>query len=462
MANRESWGAVLFLATLLAGAVFLFSGLYDPGPERAGVLLPQRSAAYVTRLSRDLDRSAPGISGQAEAVEPTPLLAAVQDKIAAAEPAANSLLDRNHLFIQLYGAAQRLTQRQVVDDADPRYSVVRLTDGTLAFVNAEEADTASHGKALARLRNQLGKRDIPLLYLQAPGKVAPEDGRLPAGVADHSNDYADALLAELEVHGVDYVDFRDLFAAMEDRDWSSWFFATDHHWTPEAAFTACGALFELLESDYGYAIPAEYRDRAQFTVETWEDWFLGSQGKRVGTLYGGVDGIELWKPVFETDFTYSVPIYEIERTGPFEESLLFPERLEEKDYFGGNPYTLYAGGDYPLARIYNRKNVDGPRILLLRDSYACAMTPFLALGCSELITVDLRYFHENLLTYADWLKPDLVLVLYTTGSTAQDALFEFLPTLAANPAESGPPAVQRPLPAGALLAEPSLRRPKSA
>ena len=35
MANRESWGAVLFLAALLAGAVFLFSGLYAPGPERA-------------------------------------------------------------------------------------------------------------------------------------------------------------------------------------------------------------------------------------------------------------------------------------------------------------------------------------------------------------------------------------------------------------------------------------------
>ena len=70
MANRESWGAVLFLAALLAGAIFLFSGLYAPGPERAGVLLPQRSAAYVTRLSRDLGRSAPGISGQAEAVRP--------------------------------------------------------------------------------------------------------------------------------------------------------------------------------------------------------------------------------------------------------------------------------------------------------------------------------------------------------------------------------------------------------
>lgn len=182
-------------------------------------------------------------------------------------------------------------------------------------------------------------------------------------------------------------------------------------------------------------------------METWEDWFLGSQGKRVGTLYGGVDGIELWKPVFETDFTYSVPIYEIERTGPFEESLLFPERLEEKDYFGGNPYTLYAGATTPWPAFTTAKTWTA-RILLLRDSYACAMTPFLALGCSELITVDLRYFHENLLTYADWLKPDLVLVLYTTAARRRTPCSSFSPLWRPTPLKAVRPPYSAPCPPG--------------
>lgn len=448
MMHRESWGAVLFLAAILAGTLFLFSGLYDPGPERAGVSLPERPASYVTQLSRTLNRPAPGMTGQGTANTPAPLLDTAQALIAAAEPAANALLDRDHMFIQLYGAIQRATQRQVVDDTDTRYSVVKLSSDALTFVNTAPLDTAPHGKAMARLRDQLDKRDLPLLYLQAPGKVAPGNGQLPDGVEDYSNDYADQLLSELEAQQIPYLDFRSLFAAIEDREWTSWFFSTDHHWTPEAAFTACAALFDTLRTDYGYDIPALYSSPDSFTRRSYEDYFLGSQGKRVGTLYAGVDDIELWQPTFPTSFTYSVPIYEIERTGPFEASLLFPERLEEKDYFNANPYTLYSGGDYSLARIYNHENPDGPRIMLLRDSFSCAMAPFLALGCSELITVDLRYFHENLLSYVDWLKPDAVLVMYTTGSVALDPLFDFLPLPDADPAESGPPAVQRPLPGG--------------
>ncbi|MFQ8761698.1 MAG: hypothetical protein ACLSAF_21810 [Intestinimonas sp.] len=166
----------------------------------------------------------------------------------------------------------------------------------------------------------------------------------------------------------------------------------------------------------------------------------------MGSLYAGVDDIELWVPTFHTNFTYSIPIYDMERTGPFEESLLFPERVEERDYFGGNPYTLYAGGDYPMGRIYNEVHPEGKRILLLRDSYACALTPFLALSCGELITIDLRYFHDDLLSYVDWLEPDVVLVMYTAGSLALDPLFDFFPAgdFCLDTYQSAPPIAQKP------------------
>ena len=218
-----------------------------------------------------------------------------------------------------------------------------------------------------------------------------------------------------------------------------------HHWTPEAAFLAYQTISQVLSEDYGFQIDPAWTDPGSYTRTTYSDYFLGSQGKRVGTLYGGVDDIELWAPTFKTQFTYSIPIYDMERTGPFEESLLFPERIEEVDYFNGNPYTLYAGGDYPMARIYNEENTGGKRILLLRDSYACALTPFLALDCGELITIDLRYFRDDLLTYVDWLEPDLVLVMYTAGSTALDELFRFFPSDAPLPSyEEAPPIVEKP------------------
>lgn len=48
-----------------------------------------------------------------------------------AESAVNGDLDRDHLFIQLYGGVQRLSGRRVVEDAVGENTVVRLSTGGL-------------------------------------------------------------------------------------------------------------------------------------------------------------------------------------------------------------------------------------------------------------------------------------------------------------------------------------------
>ena len=443
--SHSNTGAVLFLCAMATGAVLLLTGLAPTAPAREGVRLPTRSASYAAQAGLSDGRGSPGQRGEAVTVQAEPPFERLQAFLSTADADANSALDKGHLFIELYGGVQALSDRTVVEDVDPQYSVVKLTDGTLTFINAEPKDVTGHGRAVVRLSQALAEREIPLLYVQAPQKLQENDGRLPAGVTDYGNDYADQILGVLAENDVAALDLRKALADT-GRDWSSFFFRTDHHWTPEAAFTAHQTLAQVLESDYGFAIPEKNTDPAAFTRENLSDFFLGSQGKRVGSLYAGVDDIELWKPNFDTDFTYSIPIYDMERTGPFEESLLFPERIEEKDFFNGNPYTLYAGGDYPMARIYNLLAPDRPRVMLLRDSYACVLTPFLALDCGELITIDLRYFHDDLLTYVDWLEPDLVLVMYTAGSTALDELFRFFPGDAALPQYAlDPPAAEKPV-----------------
>ena len=365
-----------------------------------------------------------------------------------AESAVNQDLDREHWFIQLYGGVQRLSGRRIVEDAVSENTVAKLSNGALNFVNMgthvwvgpQTTENAANTAAFARELEELG---IPYLYLCAPQKLQRGVQLLPAPLAESGNASADAFLEELDRQGTDYLDLRPLFE--NNGIYSSWFFKTDHHWKPEAAFFAWQELAGVLEDCYGFRTSAGLTDPANWSTQVLEDFFLGSQGKRVGSLYAGVDDIEVWTPNFDTDFTYSIPIYDMERTGPFEESLLFPERIEEKDFFNGNPYTLYAGGDYPMARIYNELSPDRPRIMLLRDSYACVLTPFLALDCGELITVDLRYFHDDLLTYVDWLEPDLVIVMYTAGSAALDELFDFFPGDAAQPQYAlDPPAAKKP------------------
>ena len=232
-------GALLFLGALAAGTLLLVTGLADTSPTRQGVRLPQRGeASFVAHARMGDGWGGPSQKGKARETARAPLGERIQSFIGSAEATANSALDQDHFFIQLYGEVQKLSGRTVVEDADPRYSVVKLTDGTLTFVNDQALDVSGHGRSVVRLSRALEKRDIPLLYVQAPQKLQSGDPRLPDGVSDYGNDYADQILAVLEEQGVAALDLRETLAAC-GRDWSSLFFRTDHHWTPEAGFLAC-------------------------------------------------------------------------------------------------------------------------------------------------------------------------------------------------------------------------------
>ena len=345
-----------------------------------------------------------------------------------AESAVNQDLDREHWFIQLYGGVQRLSGRRIVEDAVSENTVARLSTGALNFVDLDGQAGAGpqvkeNAAATADFARALGELGIPYLYLCAPQKLQRGVQLLPEPLAESGNASADALLAELARRETDYLDLRPLFES--NGIYANWFFRTDHHWKPEAAFFAWQELAGVLADRYGFPADPTLTDPASWQTEVLEDFFLGSQGKRVGSLYGGVDDFTLYIPRFDTDLTYACPSYGFTRTGPFNQSVCFPERVEEQDWFNGNPYTYYAGGDYPLATITNHNNPDGPRVVMLRDSFACALTPFLALSCSELVTIDLRYFEGDLLDTIGSYDPDLVLTLYTAGTADLEEMFAY-------------------------------------
>ena len=271
-----------------------------------------------------------------------------------------------------------------------------------------------------------------LLYIQAPSKL--DMAPLPEGIPDYSDAEADQFLAGLEAAGVDTLDLRPVFRSAAEKDpeaLGQLFFHTDHHWTPEGAFLGYQAICEALRSDYGFQIDDALTDPDSFERFTFAGQFLGSQGKRVGTLYAGTDDVEIWSPKFDTDFTYTVPLSGIERKGPFAVSLLFPERLAETGLYDTNPYTIYAGDDYLLSRALNHTDPDAPRVLILRDSFGCALTPFLALTTGELMAVDPRNFNgdqDDMMDYIDWLEPDLIIVMNTTSSLRVNELYPYLPS----------------------------------
>lgn len=346
-----------------------------------------------------------------------------------AESAVNSDLDRDHLFIQLYGGMQRLSGRKVIQDMVAGNTVAKLSTGALNFVNlgtAGQVDQEAVGRraqATAELAAKLEVRGIPYLYIAAPQKIQRGVELLPRGLEESGNATCDAYLAELDRLGVDYLDLRPVFES--NGIYSNWFFRTDHHWKPEAAFFAWQYLSGELDLRYGYETPAALTNPKNWSTRVLDDFFLGSQGKRVGSLYAGVDDFTIYTPKFDTNLTYTNSDGSFDRSGPFAQSVCFPERVAERDWFNGNPYTYYSGGDYAMATMVNHNNPKGPKVVLLRESFSCALAPFLALSCSELTTIDLRHFSGDLMDTVRELEPDLVLTLYTASSTGLDNMFNF-------------------------------------
>ncbi len=427
--GREYLTAGLFLAALAVGTVLWLWGQLVPADGYAGMTAVSKAGILAeSSASPAGGRTAPVRLSAAEPAE-TPAAEDLASHTTKEEEGINSALATSHLFIQLYGGVQRLLGRRILEDVDETYTVYKLSDGSLTFLTAEPADNlAEHADAYLRLQDALEEKGIPLLYLQAPQKIGGAGApTLPPGVTDYGNENADAFLARIMEGGGSVLDLREVLAE-DGQLWTSYFFTTDHHWKPETALLCVQALVEYLNEAYGLDLDPALTDPESYTAAVCENIFLGSQGKRTGALYAGMDDLTVLTPNFETDLTHTY--YAQEHDGSWEECLLFLDQLEETDPFQSNPYTVYSGGDYSFSRITNHLNPDGPRIMILRDSYGCVFTPFLAMHCSDLSIVDLRYFYADFPTYIDWVQPDLVIMLYTPGNLSNEMAFDFFSELA--------------------------------
>ena len=162
------------------------------------------------------------------------------------------------------------------------------------------------------------------------------------------------------------------------------------------------------------------------------NWFLGSKGKKVGTYFtwNGADDFDLITPKFETSFTEERPFKNQTRTGTFQETVLYMDNMY-KDYYRINTYATYSGGDFRLQIMKNNLNPNEKKVLLIRDSFACVVSPFLALQTSELHVCDVRDYDYyvgkklNMKDYIKQIKPDYVLVLYTGIGGSFDSRFDF-------------------------------------
>lgn len=329
-------------------------------------------------------------------------------------------------FVNINGLYQNLMQRDYMYDADPQNDTIKTTRGQLASVSSSvsKKKMKASAEALGETRDWLSARGIPLLYVQAPGKLGfSEEGPMP-GLDNNTYGKLNAFLAELDKLNIDCVDTREWMSETGPDG----FYDTDHHWTTETCFDIAAELGRLLNRDYGFSISSRALDASSYSFETHKNAFLGAEGRRTGIYYAGLDDFTVITPAFETDFHVEIESKETghsERDGSFEDAIMDRTKDVEHYSFDDSAYYTYWGGDYGRAEAVNNRIDDDSSIVVIKDSYGIPVTAFLTNMFHKVNVIDIRYYESDrkIRDIIEEEDPDMVMFIYGSGYLGKKKMF---------------------------------------
>ena len=243
--------------------------------------------------------------------------------------------------------------------------------------------------------NQLGeKADVPVYFALIPDKSDVWADRLPANAP-----YVDdgSTLAETGALCGEGVTWIDLSASLDGEDA---FYRTDHHWTTFGAYQGYLALMSAMT---GTVTILDYEPTLV------SDSFYGTTWSSAGAGWVKPDAIYTWVDEQGIDVT------RYPEGTPVAGELYDESFLEQKD-----KYSMFLGGNQPLCILRNENAATDRKLLVVRDSYADSLAPFLAQDYAEVHLVDLRYYKVSPSAYARDNGIDQILVLYSAANFASD------------------------------------------
>ena len=324
----------------------------------------------------------------------------------------NPLINKG-AFINLNGLMARVMGQRYMNDR------VKLDNGHLTYLLPQQ-DVTRAVIQLTKLYNAQKENRKHFLFVLVPYQVPKYENIFPVGYEDYGNQNADNLIHILNEHAIPVLDLRDEMIKDGINNTDA-FFKTDHHWTPETGFWAHTKIINyFIQAGIIDDIEPKYTDINEYNVETLKNWFLGSNGKRTGSYYAGVDDFSIITPKFKTDISLEIPLYNIFKSGSFADVIFHDlNKIYEKNYFTENPYGNYGYGDNTGKIYINKQAPIDLKILSIRDSFACVTTTFLPIVIKKCYELDFRQNNntggfEDKNSFKNFyleLNPDIILVL---------------------------------------------------
>ena len=235
---------------------------------------------------------------------------------------------------------------------------------------------------------------VPVYFALIPSASEIWRDMLPSGAPNGSQ-------RELIDYAYNYVNLPavDMYAAMEARRDEPVYYRTDHHWTTLGAY-------------YGYAALAETMGFEPVPLDEYTETLVTDEF--YGTTYSA-SGFSWVKP--DSVLTYVNQGDAVVTNYP--QGVAMPGALYDESYLDVvDKYSYFYGGNTPLLTVTTGN--EGPKLLIVRDSYMDSMSPFLLAHFSEIHILDLRYYRTSLKAYIDEHGFDEILVCYSLKNFVED------------------------------------------
>lgn len=152
------------------------------------------------------------------------------------------------------------------------------------------------------------------------------------------------------------------------------FYRTDHHWTSQGAYQA----YQACAKAYGFAANPEDAYRKQI-----ERNFYGTSYAKAGLWGITGDELELW----HGNADISVEIHDDAAAPIYADDVFFEDALKTMDM-----YNVYLDGNHGRVRLTNPQGQG--KLLVIKDSFAQTLVPFLAEHYARIDMIDLRHFRR--------------------------------------------------------------------
>ena len=241
-------------------------------------------------------------------------------------------------------------------------------------------------------------KDVNYNIMLLPNKISIYDDKLPKNVSlINQNEEIDSIYKNLSISNK--INMYDIFK--KEKDKHDLYYKTDHHWTMYGAYLA---YQEYCKKNNLISYSEDF-----FNKKIVSNDFLGSSFSKVTDYNAKHDVIEIYE---QSNLDIIVSYLEENKIS---NTLYNFDYLKKKD-----KYSIFLDNNHPIINITNNLINNDDNLLIIKDSFANSLVPFLVNHYKKIDVVDPRYYKRSISKYIKDNNIKNVLFVYNLGTLSID------------------------------------------